>query len=179
MKLPLAYYGNPILRQKGTQIPAITEEIRQLVADMIETMIAYNGVGIAAPQIGHSLSLFLAYFSEDNQDETSVIDKEKIRVFINPKVINHSQERTCYSEGCLSIPKVSADVERPLHVTITAMDLNGNEFTEEFHDFDAHIVLHENDHLNGVLFIDRLPAKERRAIEPQLRQIKKKYGFHK
>lgn len=176
MKLPIAYYGDPILRKKGSQIETITDEIRQLVNNMIETMIASKGIGLAAPQVGQSLSLFLAYFFENEEDEKETVQPEKVRVFINPKIINYSKELTCYSEGCLSIPKLYADVERPLHITVSAMDLNGKTFTEEFHDFDAHLILHENDHVNGVLFIDRLSTKERKLIEPQLRQIKKKYN---
>lgn len=171
MKLPLAYYGDPILRKKGAQIEEINSDIRQLVSDMIDTMIASKGVGLAAPQVHHSLALFIAYFEQSEEE----VDPSKVRVFINPKIIAYSEELTCCSEGCLSIPKLYRDVERPQSVTVTALDLDGNTFTEEFKDYNAHIVLHENDHINGVLFIDRLPLRQRKSLDTHLREVKKKY----
>lgn len=173
MKLPLAYYGDPILRKKGAPVTEINDEIRQLVNDMADTMIATRGIGLAAPQVHVSLALFIAYFIKDDEEE---IDRNKIRVFINPKITFHSLEFSSYSEGCLSIPKLHRDVERPITITVEALDLEGHKFTETFHDYHAHIVLHENDHINGVLFIDRLSPKERKKIEPLLREMKKKFG---
>lgn len=182
MKLSLAYYGDAILRKKAAQIEMINDEIRELVENMIDTMIATKGIGLAAPQVNHSLALFIACFidsdtdSDMDDDSDQEIERSKIKVFINPKIDNYSQKMTKYSEGCLSIPRLYKDIERPFKVTITALDLEGNVFTEEFDDFNAHIVLHENDHLNGVLFIDRLSIKERKLIEPHLREIKKKFS---
>lgn len=170
MKLPLAYYGDPILRKKGSQIDTINDDIRQLVENMIDTMISTRGIGLAAPQVHHSLALFIAYFIDSEEE----IDRSKIRIFINPKVISYSKETLKLSEGCLSIPKLYLDIDRPRSVTISALDLEGNIFTEEFHDFHAHIVLHENDHLNGVLFVDRLPVKERKSVDQFLRKLKKR-----
>lgn len=170
MKLPLAHYGDAVLRKKAVQIEQINEEIRELIENMIDTMITTRGIGLAAPQVNHSLAVFIAYFPITDEE----VERSKIRIFINPKIIEYTQETTIYSEGCLSIPRLYKDIERPLKVTLTALDLEGNTFTEEFHDFHAHIVLHENDHLNGVLFIDRLPIRERKLIEPHLREIKKK-----
>lgn len=175
MKLPLAYYGDPVLRKKGSLIDQIDQNIRQLVEDMIDTMIASKGVGLAAPQVHRSLALFIAYF--DRSDEE--VDRSKVRVFINPKIVNFSHTLSICGEGCLSIPKLYRDIERPQAITITALDLEGCTFTQEFLDYDAHIVLHENDHINGVLFIDRLPPKERKAIEPHLHQVKKKHSAKK
>lgn len=179
MRLPLAYYGDAILRKKAAPIEKIDDEIRILVENMIDTMVATKGIGLAAPQVHHSLSLFIAYFdsgdSENEEDEiVEEIDRDKVRIFINPSIVAYSSDTTIYSEGCLSIPKLYRDVERPFKVTLEATDLNGTIFKEEFHDFDAHIVLHENDHLNGVLFIDRLPPKERKSVESYLRQLKKR-----
>jgi peptide deformylase len=173
MKLPLLYYGNPLLRKKGARIAEINGEIRQIVDDMMETMHGSDGIGLAAPQVGHSLSLFIAMrMKEDEQGEWQ---EGPLQVFINPVIVSYSQEVTTYNEGCLSLPKLYCDVTRPRTVTMTATDLEGKEFTEEFCDFQAHIVLHENDHVNGVLFIDRLDSKSRKALEPELRAIKKKY----
>lgn len=172
MKLPIAYYGNPILRKKAAKIDQVNKEICQLVEDMIDTMIAHKGVGLAAPQVHHSLALFIAYFEQEEKE----FDRNKVRVFINPKIINYSEEMTLMGEGCLSIPKLYGDIFRPMVITVTAQDLEGNLFTEDFEGYNAHIVLHENDHLNGVLFIDRLPPKERKSLEPRLREIKKKFN---
>lgn len=173
MKLPLAYYGNPILRKKATLIESITPELEQLIADMVETMMAFKGIGLAAPQVNRSLAVFIACFIEEEEK----IDPSKIRTFINPKILSYSPEQADHSEGCLSIPKIYRDVRRPLSIHVAALDLKGNAFTEEFHGYDARIILHELDHLHGVLFIDRLPGKERKALEIQLRAIKKKYSL--
>lgn len=172
MKLPLVYYGNPILRKKGEQITEITEEIKTLIQDMIETMHESKGVGLAAPQINKSYALFIAC-GTDEKDEW---DLNKVRVFINPKILSYSQETQLCEEGCLSIPKVYGKVQRPVSIVIRALDENGNEFTEEFKNSAADVILHENDHINGVLFIDRVNAKTRKDIEPFLREIKKKYA---
>lgn len=173
MKLPLAYYGDPILRKKAARVEEINDEIRELVANMIDTMYQTDGIGIAAPQVHHSLALFVIcrmYKDEEGRWNSS----DKNQVFINPKIISYSDEKTRYSEGCLSIPKINGYVSRPFKVVVTATDLDGQEFTKEFTDLEAHIVLHENDHINGVLFIDRMEAKERKLIEPKLRAFKKK-----
>lgn len=173
MKLPLAYYGNPILRKKGTPIQMIDDEIRQLIHDMAETMEANNGCGLAAPQIHQSLALFITCIPR-YVDKDTVLPGE-LRIFINPKIISYSEEIWTCDEACLSIPGFRGSVSRPLEVTIQAMDLDGNEFQETFKGFDAHVIMHENDHINGVLFIDRLSSKKKKAIEGVLRQIKRKY----
>lgn len=174
MKHPLAYYGNPILRKKAAAIPKITDELKQLVADMIETMTAHNGCGLAAPQIHQSIALFITRI--DHHDEEDNLIPGEVRVFINPKIISHTPEQWTCSEGCLSIPGVREDVSRPEKVVIQATNLDGVSFEEEFTEFDAHVIMHENDHLNGVLFIDRLSPKKKKEIEPKLRLIKKKHA---
>lgn len=174
MKLPLAYYGDPVLRQKGARIEAIDDEIRQLVADMIDTMNAENGVGLAAPQVHRSVALFITCMPTENPDGTW--SKGITRVFINPKIISYSEEMWGLEQGCLSIPGVSAEVLRPLRVMVEATDLDGNIFTHEFEAHEAQAVMHENDHINGVLFIDRLTLRKRKGLEPILRAIKKKYS---
>lgn len=174
MKLPLAYYGNPILRKKTTPITEITDDIRQLVADMEETMHHHNGVGLAAPQVLHSISLFITCIPRFDENQNAI--PGVLRVFINPKILNYTEEVWPCEEGCLSIPKLYGEILRPAKVTVQAMDLNGQTFTEEFEHYDAHVVMHENDHINGVLYIDRLPPKIRKEMEPFLRDIKKKYN---
>jgi peptide deformylase len=174
MKLSLAYYGDPILRKKGARIQEITPEIRQLVNDMTETLDALRGCGLAAPQIHQSLALFITRIPRYLDDKKTSIPGER-RVFINPKIVDYSQEMWSCEEGCLSMPGLRESIARPLKVTIQATDLDNRTFTEEFVGFDAHVIMHENDHINGILFIDRLPAQKKKAIEGQLREIKKKY----
>jgi len=173
MKLPLCYYGNPILRKKAEQVKEITPEIRALVQDMIDTM-SDSGYGIAAPQVGHSLAIFIT--SPPVQDKEGKWTQMPPKVFINPKLTQPTTETWHHPDGCLSIPGIYSDTERPIGVTITALDIEGREFTETLVGWPACVVMHENDHLNGVLFIDRMSPDVRRKIEPKLREIKKKYN---
>lgn len=180
MKLELMYYGNPLLRKKAVPITEITDEIRQLVQDMRETMIEHNGIGLAAQQIGKAISLCITEVpipvrvSEDSNEVRW--NPGPLRVYINPKLIAHSEEQWTQSEGCLSIPGIYGDVTRPVHIKITATDLEGNIFEEELSWLDARAFMHENDHLNGVLCIDRVHGKERQALEPGLHAVKKKFS---
>lgn len=171
---PIAYYGNPVLRQKTKPVEKIDESIHQLVKDMAETMEENDGCGLAAPQVHLSISLFITCIPQ-YIDRKTVLPGE-LRVFINPKIISYSEELNADREGCLSIPGMHEEVVRPLKVTIQATNLEGEQFEEEFVGYDAHVIMHENDHLNGVLYIDRLPPKRKKEIEGYLREIKKKYA---
>jgi len=173
MKLPLAYYGNPILRKKGSAVVVIDEKIHELVKDMVETMEANDGCGLAAPQVHLSLNLFITCIPQ-YVDKKTVLPGER-RVFINPKIISYSEEVWPCKEACLSIPGLREMVVRPLKVTVQATDLEGKGFEESFSGFDAHVIMHENDHINGVLFIDRLSAQRKKELAHSLREIKKKY----
>lgn len=174
MKLDLRYYGDPILREKAKPIEEITDEIRNLAADMIETMNSYKGIGLAAPQVGVLLRMFISNLvSEDEQGE---LHYGEPMVFINPVISNPSDVLVERSEGCLSIPQLYYSVLRPLTITLEATDLEGNSFKEECYGYVARNRMHENDHLNGVLFIDRIKGKRRNEIEPYLRQIRQKYS---
>lgn len=176
MILELAYYGNPILRKKAAAIPVITDEIKAFAADLVETMHhTKNGIGLAAPQVNRSLAIFVVQFpDEDNEEETYV--PGEIDFFINPKLLEVGDEKWLHSEGCLSLPALYRDVERPLKIKIQYQNLDGEVLIKEFEGYKARMILHENDHLNGVLFIDRLSPKERKGIENELRAIKKKYA---
>ena len=174
MKLPLAYYGNPILRKKGAPIESINDEIRQLVKDMIDTIIEHNGIGLAAPQVHRSLALFITSVPVEQPDGNWL--PGELRVFINPKILSIAEEKSTRSEGCLSLPTIYAEVNRPVKIRIRATDLEGNDFEEEFSDLAARCIMHENDHINGVLFVDRVQGKERKELEPKLKEIKKKYN---
>lgn len=174
MLLKLRYYGDPVLRQHCRPIEKITDEIRTLVQDMIETMDAHQGIGLSACQVGIDLRLFVlrSYVETENAQWTVSAPL----VFINPKILSKSSKTIVDSEGCLSIPKVRVNVERPLKVTVEATDLNGDLFVEESEGYNARTRLHENDHLNGVLNIDRTSATERKKIEPLLKEIKRKFA---
>ncbi|MFZ0566181.1 MAG: peptide deformylase [Chlamydiales bacterium] len=173
MILELRYFGDPILRQKAKPVEKITEEIRDLAQNMVESMLHYNGIGLAAPQVGRLLRLFVS--NVDHEDEEGEIHLGAPKIFINPKLSHPSQTMVERSEGCLSIPKLYAPVNRPLSVEIEAMDIEGNLFKQEFYGYVARVIMHENDHLNGVLFVDRIKGKKHTELEPILRQIKQRY----
>lgn len=172
MILPLAYYGESILRKKTEPVKEINDEIRLLVSNMIETMHAKDGIGLAAPQVFQSLSIFVTCVPV-YQDE-KILRPGVERVFINPKILSYSEENETLLEACLSLPKLAGYVTRPLKIVVEAMNLEGTTFTQEFIDYEARCILHENDHINGKLFIDRMESQERRMLEPQLRELKKK-----
>lgn len=173
MELALTYYGNPVLRKKCLPVGKITDEIKKLVDDMVDTMEAHNGIGLAAPQVGISMRIFVTCVPVE--DEDGEYEPGELRVFINPEILEVSEEISEISEGCLSIPTVRGFVERPYRVKVRATNLQGNLFTGEFVGLEAHCVLHENDHINGVLFIDRMRGKERKALDGALRKVKEKY----
>jgi peptide deformylase len=175
MKLDFTYLGHPILRTKAAPIHTIDHAILQLIEHMKHTVELHRGLGLAAPQVGASVALFVACFPENS--EGSPVPGTP-RVFINPKLEDHSQERWSAEEGCLSIPKVYAPVSRPISVTITAQNELGEWHTERLSGWNAKIVLHENDHLNGVLFIDRIEQKDKKRVLSDLSRIKKHFQHH-
>lgn len=173
MKLGYRYYGDPILRAKAKEVTEITDEVRKIVADMLETMKTGSpGWGLAAPQVGHSVRIFISCCPDSREE--SVDHYGPYQVYINPKLSNPSQEIRIHPEGCFSVPKVYPDVARPAGITIEAMGLDGKLFKKELWGWQARVIMHENDHLNGVLHIDRISPRERRKFEPLLRDIKKR-----
>lgn len=174
MILPLAYYGNPVLRKKTARVEQIDDELREFVKNMEETMTAHNGYGLAAPQVHRSIALFIINISKQIRPNQWV--PGITYVFINPKILNVSEEGCSRGEGCLSIPGVYGEVIRPSIVKVQATDMDGKTFEKEFKGIEARAILHENDHINGVLFIDRIHGKERQELEPELRAVKKKYA---
>ena len=144
MILDITKLGEDILRQVAQPVPEVNDEIRQLAEDMFETMIAADGVGLACPQIGKSLRMFVL-----------IADDEVRRVFINPQIIKTSEERCDYDEGCLSIPQIYETISRPKSITVQATNEQGKPFTLEAEGFLARIIQHEYDHLEGILYIDR------------------------
>lgn len=167
--LPLAYYGQPVLRKVADRIAGITDDLRKLIEEMIETMDACNGIGIAAPQVHHSIQLFL--IRKPLEIEEGKFDFQDVKVFINPTLSNPSTETWKANEACLSIPSIHAEVERPQEITVEYTDLEGNVKKERATGWEARQIMHENDHIKGVLFIDRLSKEERHALEPFLKSL--------
>ena len=168
--LPLAYYGDPILRKKADPIGEISDELRTLVAEMIETMDACNGIGLAAPQIHHSIRLFVIRVPTESGDDDSV-QWGPVKVFINPELSAPSKESWTHGEGCLSIPTISGNVDRPKEITVRYKNLEGVQVEERCSGWEARAIMHENDHINGVLFIDRMKPEARKRIEPALKRL--------
>ncbi|MDP1836090.1 MAG: peptide deformylase [Chlamydiales bacterium] len=171
MKLPLHYYGSKILRMKAAPITEITPEIRQLAYDMIETMNSMKAIGLAANQVGQLVTIFVSTVEPDGSSQFG-----PNRIYINPRIVWYSSEKQYEQEGCMSIPKTYVYVERPMKMGIEAQDLDGNTFELELEGLGASNFCHENDHLNGVLHIDRIDPKQRREIEAKLKAIKKAYS---
>lgn len=174
MLLQLRYYGDPVLRKKCEKVEVLTPEIKKLVHDMIETMIHHNGIGLAASQIGELVRIFI--IREELMGPSGDFYFGEPRVFINPVLSDPIPETEIMLEGCLSIPGLHINVERPKGITIEAMGLDGKTFKETILGFTARQFMHENDHLNGTLHIDRCSKKDRQRIEPALRRIKEKYN---
>lgn len=167
--LPLSYYGDPILRRKAESILEITDEIRELVGAMTETMDIHDGVGIAAPQVHYSLRLFI--IREPMLSQGGHIELGPVKVFINP-VLTYVSDTMCkMTEGCLSIPTIHATVERPCELDLEYTDLKGERIRAHFSGEEARFIQHEYDHIEGVLFIDRLAEEEKVRLEPFLERI--------
>ena len=145
--LPIVQYPDPRLAEKAQLVTEFNDELKQLAADMAETMYAAPGVGLAAPQIGKLIRMMVVDISEDKND---------LRVFVNPVIEPLSDEVVDCEEGCLSLPGVYEKVERPARVLIKAQDLDGKPFEMECDELMSVCVQHETDHLNGIVFVDHL-----------------------
>ncbi len=174
MLLKIQQYGNPILRKRCDLIGEITDEIRKLAMDMIETMDKVNGCGLAAPQVGYALRMFVLRDYVMHEEGHWTLSDPK--VYINPKLSNPGSRILTDVEGCLSLPGLRLDIDRPDRITVEAIGIDDKTFTEEVEGYNARIRMHENDHINGVLFIDRVDEKMRHKIDPLLRDMKKKYS---
>ncbi|WP_313367198.1 MULTISPECIES: peptide deformylase [Sphingobacterium] len=177
MKLPIVAYGDPVLRQRTEEIDEDYPELKQLIDNMFETMYAANGVGIAAPQIGLPIRLFVidaSPFGEDDEDGPGdPTAKDFKRVFINPILVEESGDKWAFSEGCLSIPHINEEVLRKKDVVINYLDENFEEQEEELTGLAARVVQHEYDHIEGKLFIDKLGPLKKAMLKSKLDSISK------
>ena len=153
MDMDVVTLGNEVLREKAKPVETFDQALEDTVRQMFVIMREKKGVGLAAPQVGISRRFFV----------TEAVD-DKPRVFINPEIIETSQETVRGEEGCLSIPGVWADVVRPYSIRVQAQDLTGKIFHLNAEGWLARIILHENDHLNGLLFVDRLPPNVKNKV---------------
>jgi peptide deformylase len=183
MILPIVVYGDPILRKIAANIDKNYPGLQQLIQDMFETMYQANGVGLAAPQVNKSIRLFVVDatpFAAVEEGEESEYSKEEIeemnnfkRVFINAKMLEESGDEWKFNEGCLSIPKVREDVDRKPKIKIEYYDENFKKHVETYEGVVARVIQHEYDHIEGVLFTDKISPFKRRLISGKLSNISK------
>lgn len=169
MIYPIVMYGDPVLRKRATDIEKGTD-VKELVKDMFETMDGAHGIGLAAPQIGKSVRLFVVD-GTSLEDEPDMKDFKK--AFINAEILDEEGEPWAFEEGCLSIPNIREEVERPEKLRIHYFDENWNEYEEEYDGMKARIIQHEYDHIEGKLFIDYLSPLKKRMLKGKLTDISK------
>ena len=178
MIFPIVAYGDPVLRKKGKKIDADYPGLKELIANMFETMNQASGVGLAAPQIGKAIRLFIVdaspFAESDELDEAErLFLKDFKKVFINPQIEEESGSMWAFNEGCLSIPNINEDVNRLSEVTLTYQDEDFNTHTETFDGLAARIIQHEYDHIEGILFTDKVSSLKKRLLKKKLENISK------
>ena len=171
MKLPIIAYGDSVLRKKATDISKDYADLEVLIANMFETMYGAHGVGLAAPQIGLSVRLFVIDATSFAEDEPALKDFKK--VFINAQIIEESGEKWSFNEGCLSIPEIREDVSRPGAVKISYFGENWKQHEETYDGLAARVIQHEYDHIEGKLFTDKLSPLRRALLKNRLDSISK------
>jgi peptide deformylase len=169
MILPVIAFGHPVLRKVGVNIAADYPQLSSLITDMFETMYHAHGVGLAAPQVGLAIRLFIidsTPFDEDEEDKPKQLSFKK--VFINAEILEESGEEWSFSEGCLSIPEVREEVARKPIIKIRYQDENFNTIEETYDGILARIIQHEYDHIEGILFVDHLSPFKRNLLKKKL-----------
>lgn len=178
MILPIIAYGDPVLKKTGTVITKDYPNLDVLLENMFETMYNAYGVGLAAPQVGLPIRLFLVDTSPFADDENlSEVEQNELkdfkRVFINAKIVKEEGDEWAFNEGCLSIPDVREDVFRKPKITVEYVDENFKSHTEVFDGLIARVIQHEYDHIEGILFTDKLSSLKKRLIKGKLNNISK------
>lgn len=178
MILPIVAYGDPVLRKVGVEIDKDYPELEKLIANMKETMYKASGVGLAAPQIGKAIRLFLIDTSPFADDEDLEEDERNFladfnHVFINPKILKEEGDEWPFNEGCLSIPDIREDVFRQEQITIEYQDENFEKHSMTLNGIAARVFQHEYDHIDGILFTDKLSSLKKRLIKKKLENISK------
>ena len=173
MILPIYAYGQPVLKRVAEPIGPDYPDLEQFIADMWETMDEADGVGLAAPQVGRSIRLFVIDSRLMYKDEEGVENPGIRRCFINAEIIEEAGDDVPYSEGCLSIPDVNGDVDRPEEITMTYQDEQFQTHTETFDGMTARVIQHEYDHIDGILFTEYLSPLKKRMLKRRLEKIRK------
>jgi peptide deformylase len=181
MPLPIVHFNDPILRKKGVAVARFDTGLKTLAGEMIETMHAANGIGLAAQQIGQAIRLCVVDLREADTDFDWELDGTRPpldlfmpMVMANPEVKAEPGDETSYEEGCLSFPAIRGDIVRPDEITVKYKDENGTSHTLRCNGLLSRCIQHEVDHLNGVLFIDHMDKKTLAALEPELKELKKR-----
>ncbi len=171
MILPIVAYGDPVLRKEAEEIDADYPDLKELILDMYNTMYNAGGVGLAAPQIGKSIRLFIVDAAPFEEDEPNLKNFKK--VFINPIIIEEEGEEWKFNEGCLSIPGIREDVSRKPEITVEYFDEKFVLREEKFEGIAARIIQHEYDHIEGVLFVDHINPLRKQLLKKKLSEIAK------
>ncbi len=171
MTLPIVGYGDPILRKESQPISKDYPELKQLIADMFETMYAADGVGLAAPQIDRAIQLVVIGFRPYDEKTDSYGEEEERHVLINPEILEERGQKKYFNEGCLSIPEIHEDVLRPDTILLHWFDEDFVEHTEEINGMFARVAQHEIDHLHGKVFTDRLSPLRKTMIKRRLNDV--------
>ncbi|KGO90113.1 peptide deformylase [Flavobacterium suncheonense] len=176
MILPIIGYGDPVLRKVGEEVSKDYPNLKQVIADMYETMYHAHGVGLAAPQVGLAIRLFIVDCEPfSDSDDLSKEEAEQLKTFkktfINAKILKEEGEEWGFNEGCLSIPDVREDVFRHEQITIEYYDEDFNKHTEVYDGLIARVIQHEYDHIEGILFTDRISSLKKRLISKKLQNI--------
>ncbi|NQX78292.1 peptide deformylase [Gilvibacter sp.] len=178
MILPIVAFGDPVLRKKAVDIKEDHPDLDVLLENMFETMYGAHGIGLAAPQIGRSIRLFLVDATPFEDDEDLPEEERKMlstfkKVFINAQILEEEGDEWAFNEGCLSIPDIREDVFRQETITIKYLDENFKEHTDTYSGIAARIIQHEYDHIEGILFTDKLSPLKKRLIKGKLNNISK------
>ncbi|TFG75217.1 MAG: peptide deformylase [Flavobacteriales bacterium] len=176
MILPIVAYGDPVLRKVGMDIDEAYPNLSELLENMWETMYKANGVGLAAPQIGLAIRLFMVDTSPFADDEDLSAEERKAlsgfkKVFINARINEEKGEEWPFNEGCLSIPDIREDIKRKDTITISYLDERFKPFTKTFDGLLARVIQHEYDHIEGILFIDKVSLLKKRLLKSRLKNI--------
>jgi peptide deformylase len=171
MILPIVAYGDPVLKTKATNIDIEYPGLAELIENMWDTMYHANGVGLAAPQVGKSIRLFLVDASPFDDEDPKLKDLKK--VFINPVMVEQWGKEWIFNEGCLSFPDLREDIYRRSNIRISYFDENFQPVEEEFDGIGARIIQHEYDHIEGIVMVDRISPLKRRLIRNKLINISK------
>jgi peptide deformylase len=169
MTFPIVAYGDPVLKKMSQPITKDYPNLSELIENMFETMYKANGLGLAAPQVGLSIRLFVVDASKVEKEDL----KDFKKIFINAQILKEEGDEWMYNEGCLSIPGIREDIYRIPKIKIKYMDENFIEHTEEYSGIAARVIQHEYDHINGVLFTDRISSLKKRILKNRLAEISK------